>query len=144
MANYAKCGLCGSQNEYVFKDSNLIDSGWTLNWLNLGYYGGFTDCIPGNLADVYSIAEYDETPYTVNMCHACCVKLIDTFPALKEVARVRGGHPNMNEHDPSNGTATPPCCPYAWTWVDVSDSSFMPKYETYFATDELTWELQAD
>jgi hypothetical protein len=132
MKNTSSCSLCKEPSGIVF-DSAYLDGGWSFNWVSLGHYSGFTDSI-------IDATGKSEEEFMVHMCHDCCVKMLETFPALKEIARVRGGHPNMNEHDSMNGIETPPCCPYAWTWVKVSDSSFMPEYKTYFSTDELTWE----
>jgi hypothetical protein len=134
MENYIECGLCGSSNEPVFKNANLIHSGWVLNWLNLGYYAGFTDSIPDDRGYVASLAEYDETPYTVNMCHDCCVKLLGLFPKLAEIAEARGGHYSLS----GEGIKSPPCCPYAW----AVEPEGLDGPAFYKATDLLTWERQ--
>lgn len=140
------CDMCGVTHDASQQSGNFIDYGWSINWLALGHYGGFTDCIPNQeLGEVDSIGDYDPSPYMVHMCHDCCVKLIATFPALVKVAGIRGGHPNMNEHDSSNGIATPPCCPYAWTWVKREEKDeYGNRHDTYFATDELGWEKVED
>ena len=62
MKQLLDCDLCGLQNEPVFKGASLIANGWVINWLNLGYYAGFTDSIPDDRGYVNSLAEYDETP----------------------------------------------------------------------------------
>jgi hypothetical protein len=132
MKNMSPCSLCKQPSPTIFQ-SLFLDGGWSFNWVTLGHYSGFTDSI------ITTEEASNEEDFMVHMCHDCCVKMLDTFPALKEIARVRGGHPNMNDHDSQNGTATPPCCPYAWTWVKTS-SEYPNEYKTYFSTDELTWE----
>ena len=134
MKNYVECGLCGAHNEEVFPNSGVISAGWTLNWLNLGYYGGFTDSIPDDRGDVVSMVEYDATPYTVNMCHDCCVKLLATFPKLAEIANIRGGHYSLN----GDGIHTTPCCQYAW----MVDQNAINIGTYYKATESLGWEIQ--
>jgi len=140
------CDLCGVAQDSDPQEGNYIDYGWSFDWLSLGHYGGFTDCIPDrDLGSVDSIAEYDSSPYMVHMCHDCCVKLLDTFPALAKIARVNGGHPNRNEHDSDDGIATPPCCPYAWTWVRNKDiADYRMQFTTYYATPELTWKKREE
>lgn len=134
MSNMSVCSLCDKPSKAVFQ-SPYLDGGWSFNWVTLGHYNGFTDSIIEA-----SESEQDETAFMVHMCHECCVKMLKTFPALQNIARVRGGHPNMNEHLASDGTKTPPCCPYAWTWVETVNELGKTEYTTYFSTDELTWE----
>jgi len=143
MQETKKCDLCGEEQEAGQQQGQFIDYGWSFNWLSFGHYGGFTDCIPDmNLGDVDSIGEYDPSPYMVHACHDCCVKLLELFPRLAEIAGVRGGHPNKNEHDSEDGTAVLPCCPYAWTWVrNPNAGDYENRYFTYLATPQLTWEI---
>lgn len=132
-----KCDACGSIEPAAQQDGNYIDYGWSFNWVDLGHYGGFTDPFVDSPADAKS--------QMVHMCHDCSVKLLALFPALVDKVHARGGHPNKNEHDSDNGIATPPCCPYAWTWVrDRSKTDYQMQFSTYFATDELTWELRSE
>lgn len=126
------CSFCSKEDELMFpEEMPYFDSGWTINFLSLGHYGGFTDPIP----DLEDSVE----KWTMHMCHDCCVKMVETFPVLEE--HVRGGHPNRNEHDSDNGIETPPCCPYAWTWVrDKSQEQYDKQFTVYYATQELLWE----
>lgn len=138
MMEIKSCDLCGSVQEASQQSGNFIDYGWSFNWLSLGHYGGFTDCIPHQSPD----GEKESTAsYMVHMCHDCCVKMLDTFPALAQLSRAYGGHPNKNEHDSNNGIATPPCCKYAWTWVKLPDKDKYGHhiYITYIATADLGW-----
>lgn len=128
------CDGCGAIAPATQQTGNFIDYGWSVCWPHMGHYGGFTD-------PFMEMMSADAEDHLVHFCHDCCVKLLSLFPALVEKMSVRGGHPNMNEHDPDNGIATPPCCPYAWTWVrDRSEPDYQKQFTTYFATAELTWE----
>jgi len=130
--NTRVCDACGSTESARQQSGNFIDDGWSFNWVDLGHYGGFTDPFLDSPADSQA--------QMIHICHDCCVKLLAFFPALAEKTRARGGHPNRNEHDPDNGIATPPCCPYAWTWVrNKSIAEYSKQFTTYMATDELTW-----
>jgi len=130
------CDLCGVEQDAHSQAGNFIDYGWSFNWLHLGHYGGFTDNFPPS-----PNKGYDSARHTVHMCHDCITKMLQLFPRLSEIAKLRGGHPNRNKDDGQNGIAVPPCCQYCWTWVINPDStSYEDKYITYFATPQLTWE----
>lgn len=127
------CDACNAAAPATQQSGNFIDYGWSFHWPDMGHYGGFTDHFLDTPEDVAASM--------VHLCHDCCVKMLAMFPALVNKMGVRGGHPNMNEHDSDNGIATPPCCPYAWTWVrDRSEPDYQKQFTTYFATAELTWE----
>lgn len=132
MTKTIECSACGQEQPATQQDGNFIDYGWSFNWVDAGYYGGFTDPFvdaPSNVSE-----------QLIHLCHQCCVKLLELFPALVEKMQCRRGHPNMNEHDSDNGIATPPCCPYAWTWVrDRSKQPYESQFTEYEATESLTW-----
>ena len=115
-----ECDNCGATAPRMHR-SPVIEGGWELNWLQLGYYSGFTDCIPDNEDD-------DPSDYTVRLCHDCCVKVVEVLPVLKK--HVRGGHPFRGE------AGAPPCCPYTWKITHKDDG----ESESYLATEDGRWE----
>jgi hypothetical protein len=92
-----KCDACGEARQVSHPTATTIDSGWCLPYDAFGFYGGFTD----NLDFLMS----DTEPKSWNMCHACIVKLLDTFPLLAK-SLAKGEHPSPYEDTP--------CCDYAW------------------------------
>lgn len=135
------CTNCGLEAPTSQQPDKLLDDGWSFNWLALGHYGGFTDCLP----------ERDKNPnhddYIAHLCHDCCVTLLLALPGLAGVIFPEGGggHPNVNEHDSEDGTLTPPCCQWAWTWKrrPAADKNG-EKYDTYFGTKEGGWRKAFD
>ena len=111
MSNAVKCDACGEarQGSQEWTTSPAIDDGWSLYYEAFGFYGGFTD----DLNSLMSNAE----PKSWNMCHACIVKFLDTFPLLAKSIE-KGAHPSPYEDKP--------CCDYAW--------SFSPSGETVLAS----------
>jgi hypothetical protein len=97
------CDNCGIEAPDSQQQGSYIDYGWSLNWLALGHYGGFTDCLPeGDY-------EFDSPRYLAHLCHDCCIKLLNVLPGLAKLIFPQdgGGHPNMNDHDSEDGTLTP-------------------------------------
>lgn len=142
------CTNCKVEWPTSQQQGNYIDDGISINTLDLGHYGGFTDCIPDpSKGEVYSISEYDPKPYMAHLCHDCCVILFNALPGLAEFAEVRGGHGNLTNgwsfggSDKEPGSSIPPCCPYAWTWDKGEPTDENPYgHITYKATPDLTWE----
>jgi hypothetical protein len=134
-----RCDNCASPAPTTQQDGDFIDYGWSIDWLSLGHYGGFTDCLPDSQDD-------EPNRYIAHLCHDCCLKMLDAMPGLAALIFPQGGggHPNMNEHDSDNGTATPPCCPYAWTWNKTVSPDGEPVYETYFGTADGGWKKISD
>lgn len=88
-------------NEAGQQFGNYIDDGWSIDFLSLGHYGGFTDCIPD--------PDKTDTEYLMHFCHDCCLKMVATFPnAFGKHLGNLGCHPGDLEK--------PSCCEYAWTW----------------------------
>jgi hypothetical protein len=105
-----ECSECGTLCPTTQQQGNFIDYGWTFNYLALGYYGGFTDCVPDGSDD------WDDEKYIVHLCHNCCLKLIRALPGVfQEALGSMGCHPG-NVKEPS-------CCEYAWT-TDTSGFSY--------------------
>lgn len=107
-----------------------MDSGWSLNVLGLGHYGGFTDCLPDAHDD-------DMSDYLVHLCHDCCIKMLEVLPGLAHriFPTGGGGHPNVGGNLESNdGTSLRPCCTYAWTWKKHEN-----RQVTYFANADGGW-----
>ena len=109
MSNAVKCDACGEVKQVSHPTATTLDSGWCLPYEAFGYYGGFTD----NLDFLMS----DREPKSWNICHACIVKFLDTFPLLAKSIE-KGAHPSPYENKP--------CCDYAW--------SFTPSGETVLAS----------
>ena len=130
------CDNCGIEAPDSQQQGSYIDYGWSLNWLALGHYGGFTDCLPeGDY-------EFDSPRYLAHLCHDCCIKLLNVLPGLAKLIfpQEGGGHPNMNDHDSEDGTLTPPCCQWAWTWKrSPAGTPNAGQYETYFGTADGGW-----
>lgn len=134
-----QCDGCGLMHDSSCQNGHYIDYGWGLMFGDFGYYGGFTD----NLEAMFDVRDNPEhaVKYMAHLCHDCCVKFMTTFPLLAVRMGVEGGHPNKNEHDSDNGIATPPCCPFAWTWVrDKDEPDYSRSFTHYRATSDLTWE----
>lgn len=128
------CSACNAECPAAWQGGNYIDNGWSFDWVDAGHYNGFTDHFMGE--------PDDPKDHLVHFCHDCCVKLLDMFPPLVEKMRCKGGHPNMNPSVKDDGIATPPCCPYAWTWVrDKSKLGYQNQFTTYLATSSLDWEI---
>ncbi len=109
-----------------------MDSGWSLNILGLGHYGGFTDCLPEAQRN-----DEDWGDYLVHLCHDCCVKMLEALPGLAHhiFPTGGGGHPNVGDNLESNdGTSLTPCCTYAWTWKKHGN-----RQVTYFANADGGW-----
>lgn len=89
------CTACGKLVPAELVNDHLPDNGWSLDFSNFGYYGGFTD-------------EFNETPRW-KLCHDCVVKLLALFPLLGETIN-KGGHSCDSEQ---------PCCEWAWRPKDI-------------------------
>lgn len=126
MNNMKPCTNCGVNNATSQQSGNYIDYGWSFDAINLGYYGGFTDCLPSE----------DRSSGTVHLCHDCCVRLIEALPGLAAVVEP-GGHPNIewSSSDTEDGTEIPPCCKYAWTWKREAG-----EWVTYLVNESGAWE----
>jgi hypothetical protein len=124
------CVNCGSLAATSHQEGLFMDSGWSLNILGLGHYGGFTDCLPDAHDD-------DMSDYLVHLCHDCCVKMLEALPGLAQriFPTGGGGHPNVGDNLESNdGTSLMPCCTYAWTWKKHEN-----RQVTYFANADGGW-----
>lgn len=102
MSNETKaCSECGQARGAGQQFGNFIDYGWSINFIMLGHYGGFTDCIPD--------PDMTEDDYMIHLCHDCCLKMIEALPnAFGKHLGDLGCHPGDLEK--------PSCCQYAWTW----------------------------
>lgn len=124
-----RCDNCGSEAPASQQSGHYIDDGWSLNYLSLGHYGGFTDCIPD--PDTH----YDDDRYYSHLCHDCCVVMMRAMPGLaRQIFSSGAGHPNRRESHEPRGTATPSCCEWAWTWNTVDGKEI-----TYFGTPDGGW-----
>jgi hypothetical protein len=67
--------------------------------------------------------------------------MLNVLPGLAKLIFPQdgGGHPNINEHDSDDGTLTPPCCQWAWTWKKTVSPEGKSEYETYFGTADGGW-----
>lgn len=129
------CTNCGLEAPTTQQQGNFLDNGWSLNWLALGHYGGFTDCVPD------SGDEWDAPKYIFHLCHDCCLTMVRALPALAKL--IGAGHPNMNTGNPLStahfdGIDLPPCCEHAWTFSTSKNGEL----DTYFATPDLKWVKQ--
>lgn len=130
------CDNCATPAPTTQQQGHYIDYGWSFNWLHFGHYGGFTDCLPDKDEDS------DSGRYFAHLCHDCCVKMLEALPGLAALVFPEGGggHPNINEKgNADDGTQTPPCCRYAWTWVKTLGPDGKTQYDTYFGTPDLKW-----
>jgi hypothetical protein len=93
------CDACGEMYPASISSPTAIDDGWWLPYETFGYYNGFTD-------NIEAIMKSDELLKSWSMCHACIVKLLDTFPLLAKSIE-RGAHPSPYSEKP--------CCNYAWS-----------------------------
>lgn len=130
------CTNCGIEKPATQQFGNFIDDGWSLNYLSLGHYGGFTDCIPDpNKGEVDSLADYDPDPYMVHLCHDCCVRMLKALPGLAKLIGP-GGHSNgFDSSNTDDGTEIPPCCNHAWTWKKEDG-----EWKTYLVNENGDWE----
>jgi hypothetical protein len=135
-----QCNGCGLMHDASCQGGNYIDYGWSFSYPDLGHYGGFTD----NFDLVMDMRDSDSPgAFMVHLCHDCCVKMLDALPFLATNFRVNGCNPNKNDHDSDRGILTPPCCPYAWTWVhDKDEPDYEKSFTLYLATKDLTWEKE--
>lgn len=105
-----RCTAC-SKLSLMQNLRNGLENGLELSGFS-GYYGGFTD-----QSNQDSISEY-EAYNNAYFCHACCVKLFKTFPALAinvGINKSWGHHPCEDDQ---------PCCDYAWKLHSVNDVSY--------------------
>lgn len=97
-----ECSECGTHYPSHQQEGRFIDYGWSFNYLTLGHYGGFTDCVPDRGDD------WDDEKYIVHLCHDCCLKLIRALPSVfRKALGDLGCHPG--------NVGQPACCEYAWT-----------------------------
>jgi hypothetical protein len=91
---YEMCDACGTAVPCT-QQERVPDDGMRLDFLNSGYYGGFTDNYPPREGLDWI------------MCHDCVVKFLETFPML--ASNVTGGqHPADKNKKP--------CCKWAWAF----------------------------
>ena len=101
MSQTKTCSECGATHSASQQSGNYLDYGWSFNFLSLGHYGGFTDCIPDT--------DKTEDDYVIHLCHDCCLKMIEALPnSFKAHLGNLGCHPGDLEKES--------CCQYAWTW----------------------------
>lgn len=87
------CDNCGESRPTY--GGGLIMNGWLIDWHEFGYYAGFHDNFPR-----------DGASKPINICHECCLKVIEALPVLRRfMAR---GHS-------VSGDGAPSCCEFAWT-----------------------------
>lgn len=104
-----KCDACGEarQGSREWTTPPTIVDGWSLYYEAFGFYGGFTD-------DINSLIS-NAQPKSWNICHACIVKFLDTFPLLAKSIE-KGAHPSPYEDKP--------CCDYAWSFTNEGETVF--------------------
>lgn len=92
------CDVCGKEQQPVFDDRpDVFDSGISMPFRALGYYGGFVDNEP------WEELKDDEV---WRWCHDCIVGFLRSYPQL--ACRLsQGQHPCTDDV---------PCCEWAWTW----------------------------
>ncbi len=110
MHGFHPCSGCGNMAPH-HSQVNYPDNGWSIPIDHLGYYGGFTDT---NKAD---------DSYTINLCHDCVLKFLETFPMIGLLIG-KGGHSQI-------GPDEKPCCPWAWKLDKIENA-----YITYLASED--------
>lgn len=110
MHGFHPCSGCGNMAPH-HSQTNYPDNGWSIPINQLGYYGGFTD--PNS----------EDPPYTINLCHDCVIKLLETFPMIGLLIG-KGGHSQI-------GPDEKPCCPWAWKFESIGHSTI-----TYLASED--------
>ena len=124
-----QCTNCGINKTTSPDFGDFIDDGWSFNYLTLGHYGGFTDCIPD------MNVEYNDYDYIVHLCHDCCVRMLEALPGLAKLIGP-GGHSNgFDSSSTDDGTEIPPCCNHAWTWKKEDGW-----WKTYLVNENGDWE----
>jgi len=110
MHGFHPCSGCGNMAPH-HSQKNYPDNGWSIPIDYLGYYGGFTD------------TNSEDDSYTINLCHDCVIKLLETFPMIGLLIG-KGGHTQ-------NGPDEKPCCPWAWKTERIAETSI-----TYLASED--------
>lgn len=90
-----RCDECNLDWPATQQDS-LPDYGFEMTPRAWGYYSGFSDNFP------WGEIKREEN---VVLCHDCCVRLLDEFPAIAKALGKGGHHPCSNDI---------PCCKYSW------------------------------
>ena len=103
-----RCDACGELCPASISTSSVIDNGWWLPYETFGYYSGFTDNLEAMMTSNDLLKSW-------NICHACIVKLLDTFPLLAK-SMSKGAHPCHYDDKP--------CCDYAWCVATNGDLMF--------------------
>lgn len=109
MYGFHPCSGCGNMAPHHSQE-NYPDNGWSIPIDYLGYYGGFTDTR-------FTNTNSDDQSYTINLCHDCVIKLLETFPMIGLLIG-KGGH---SQTDPSGK----PCCAWAWKSESIGSSSII-------------------
>ena len=117
-----KCSNCALPVPPVFHNEVQPDNGLSFKARQFGHESGFFD---------YYGHDPDEWFF---LCHDCCVLLFTTMTGLAQAIGVKGGHPNMNEHDVNSGTLLEPCCPFCWT-INVKGDD----YEAFLVGEDGSW-----
>lgn len=111
MHGFHPCSGCGNMAPH-HSQKKYPDNGWSIPVNDLGYYGGFTDSI-----------NEPESSYTINLCHECVIKFLETFPMIGLLIG-KGGH---NQFGPNET----PCCAWSWKSESIGSSSI-----TYLASED--------
>ena len=109
MYGFHPCSGCGNMAPHHSQE-NYPDNGWSIPIDYLGYYGGFTDTR-------FTNTNSDDQSYTINLCHDCVIKLLETFPMIGLLIG-KGGH---SQTDPRGK----PCCAWAWKSESIGSSSII-------------------
>jgi hypothetical protein len=110
MHGFHPCNGCGNMAPHHSQEG-APDNGWSIPVDNLGYYGGFTDALIENESN------------TINLCHDCVIKFIETFPMIGLLIG-KGGHSQIGPNEK-------PCCAWAWKSESINNSTI-----TYLASED--------
>lgn len=124
----AICDNCEKENQSVIDSVPLPVGGLWFSQQALGYFNGFFDVLPSLGSESAEFA----------ICHSCCVLFMEALPGLAhKLLPLRGGHPT---HPWVQGTATPPCCAWAWTWDEEAPCGECAQSSVYVANANGAWE----
>ena len=124
----AICDNCWHEVQPVADWAPLPVGGLWFSQKDLGYYDGFFDVFPSVGCE----------PTELGLCHECCVLFMEALPGLADkLLPLRGGHPTRPW---VQGTASPPCCAWAWTWDEEAPCGVCAQSSVYVANANGEWE----